>query len=112
MKERNSTHVARNADARRKVETATAPDGAIVLRIEAPSRVEAPDDLIPFPFGLEAGAARKVVRDRVLRAARIGRRLYARRSDVLALVDKLASPAPEPSDVDEAYRAVVDEVAR
>ena len=50
----------------------------------------APDELLAFPFGLEPRAARALVRAGTLPAAKIGRRTYARRSDVLALVDKLA----------------------
>jgi hypothetical protein len=51
------------------------------------------DDLVPFPFGLEKNAARGVVKSGELRARKIGRRWYARRSDVLRLIDN-APPAP------------------
>lgn len=80
--------------------TAREEGGAIVVRIEAPPAMLPPDELVPFPFGLEASAARKLVRDGTLRAARIGRRVYAKRSDVVGLVDRLASaagPAPDAS---------------
>ena len=53
----------------------------------------AADALLAFPFGLERAAAAALVRDGVLPAAKIGRRFYARRSDVLALVERLAKPA-------------------
>ena len=69
--------------------TATREGDAIVIRIEA-TRVEATDELVTFPFGLERAAASRAMRDGHLVGARIGRRLYARRSDVLALVGKLA----------------------
>ena len=51
------------------------------------------DDLVQFPFGLEAAAARGLIRRGELRARKLGRRWYARRSDVLALIDA-APPAP------------------
>jgi Helix-turn-helix domain len=50
-----------------------------------------PDALIPFPFGLEKNAARRLIASGELRARKLGRRWFARRSDVLALVD--AAPA-------------------
>lgn len=54
-----------------------------------------PDALVRFPFGFEVAAARTLVRDGTLKAARIGRTYYARQSDVVALVGKLAAkPAP------------------
>jgi hypothetical protein len=64
---------------------------------------QAPDELLPFPYGLERNAANRVERDGDLKVARIGRRKYARRSDVLALVDRLAERTlriaePEPAD--------------
>jgi hypothetical protein len=58
------------------------------------------DQLVPFPFKLEANAAKKLVASGTLKAAKIGRRWYARNSDVLALVDVLAKPravAPLPA---------------
>ena len=60
-------------------------DAITALAPQAP-----PDELLSFPFGLEPRAARALVRNGTLTAAKIGRRTYARRSDVLALVDKLA----------------------
>ena len=69
-------------------------DGAINVRSEAPAPMAPPDELVPFPFGLEVSAARKLVRDGTLRAARIGRRFYAKRSDVVGLVDRLAQTRP------------------
>lgn len=89
-------------------------DGAIVVRIEAAPPVEAPDELVAFPFGLEASAARKLVRDGILIAAKIGRRTYAKRSAILALVDKLASngATTTTADADDAYRAMVRRASR
>lgn len=88
-------------------------DGAIVVRIEAVPAVEAPDELVSFPFGLEASAARKLVRDGTLAAAKIGRRTYSKRSDVLALVGKLAGKKPASTeDAEEAYRAMVRRAGR
>lgn len=46
-----------------------------------------PDDLVSFPFGLEEAAARGLIKRGELRARKIGRRWYAKRSDVLGLID-------------------------
>ena len=68
----------------------------------------APDELLPFPFGLEEEAAAKsLVRTGKLRAVKIGRRLYARRSDVLALVDTLAHDKAANDTPAESYAALV-----
>src|SRR5262249_49800012 len=69
--------------------TSTHDSDGVTIRVEA-VRVMPPDALIAFPFGLERAAARDLVRGGKLAAAKIGRRTYARRTDVLALVDKLA----------------------
>ena len=45
------------------------------------------DDLVAFPFGLEVNAARALIRSGELRARKIGRRWYCKRSDLLALID-------------------------
>lgn len=87
-----------------RVSASLADDHTIVLRFEPSGCVV--DELIGFPFGLEANAARKLVRDGTLRAARIGRRWYAKRSDVLALVDRLA-PTPSLARTAESYADVV-----
>lgn len=47
---------------------------------------DAPDELVAFPFGLDARTARALVRSGELPSRKLGRRLYARRSDLLALV--------------------------
>ena len=65
------------------------------------------DDLVAFPFGLEAAAARSLVRRGKLRAARIGRRLYAKRSDVLALVDAVAAAEGRPEARTDTYADLV-----
>ncbi len=68
----------------------------------------APDELVRFPFGLEeAAAAKSLVRSGRLRAVRLGRRLYARRSDVLALVDAAASSAPSSHGPADTYEDLV-----
>jgi hypothetical protein len=80
-----------------------------VIRIEQVPAVRAPDALVAFPYTLEAAAARKVERDGHLKVARIGRRKYARLSELLALVDKLAaSPRVDASgDAEANYAALV-----
>jgi len=84
-------------------------DGTLVIRLPPAPAATAPDELIPFPFGkLERNAARALIRDGHLPAVKLGRKFYARRSDVLGLVDKLGaqqarrSPAASES-ADEAY---------
>ena len=47
------------------------------------------DRLVPFPFGLEANAAREVMKRGLLVTAKIGRKRWAKHSAVLALVDVL-----------------------
>lgn len=56
----------------------------------------APDELVAFPFGLERSTARALMRSGKLPHARLGRRDYARRSDVLALVDRDIKPENVP----------------
>lgn len=46
------------------------------------------DELVSFPFGLEENAARGLIRRGELPARKIGRRWYARRSDLLGLIDR------------------------
>jgi hypothetical protein len=69
--------------------TAVHVDDAVIIRVEATPAVLPPDELVSFPFGLERSAASALVRKGTLPAAKIGRRLYARRSEVLGLVDTL-----------------------
>jgi hypothetical protein len=45
------------------------------------------DDLVAFPFGLEENAARGLIKSGELKARKLGRRWYAKRSDVLGLID-------------------------
>ena len=88
--------------------TVIAADGTIVVHVHR--HESAPDELVAYPFGLEREAARRLMRDGHLPAARIGRRVYARRSDVLALVERLAAttPAtPAPTEPRAAYLALV-----
>jgi hypothetical protein len=53
---------------------------------------ETPDELVPFPFGFERRAARALVRGGGLATTKIGRRIYARRSALIALVGDAAKP--------------------
>jgi len=85
------------------------PDGTLVIRLPPAPAPTAPDELVPFPFGqLERNAARALIRDGHLPVVKLGRKFYARRSDVLALVDRLGAeqarrtPAPRES-ADDAY---------
>ncbi len=52
------------------------------------------DDLVAFPFGLEENAARGLIKRGELRARKIGRRWYAKRSDVLGLIDRAPPVQP------------------
>lgn len=61
------------------------------------------DDVIAYPYGLEASAARTLERNGDLTPARIGRRRYVRRSQLLAAVDRLATQQanrPKPTEED------------
>ena len=89
------------------------PDGTLVIRLPPPPTPGAPDELVAFPFGnFERNAARALMKEGHLKVAKIGRKFYARRSDVLALVDTLAvaqarkKPAKGES-ADEAYLRMV-----
>ena len=85
------------------------PDGTLVIRLPPAPPPTAPDELIPFPFGkLERNAARTLMRDGHLPVVKLGRKFYARRSDVLALVEKLGAQQARRSPMfhesaDEAY---------
>ena len=88
-------------------------DGTLVIRLPPPPPPAAPDELLPFPFGnLERNAARALIHDGHLPVAKIGRKFYARRSDVLALVERLSAvpgraKAPKRESADEAYLRLV-----
>ena len=84
-------------------------DGTLIIRLPPAPAPTAPDELLPFPFGkLERNAARALIRDGHLPVVKLGRKFYARRSDVLGLVEKLGAqqaartPAARES-ADEAY---------
>ncbi len=79
-------------DSRPAVTVTTHDDGSVTI---APTTIAAPDVLDRLPGPLERAAADRLVRDGVLRAAKIGRHWYARRSDILALVDQLSRPRPQ-----------------
>ncbi len=89
------------------------PDGTLVIRLPPPPAPSAPDELVPFPFGnFERNAARSLMREGHLPVAKIGRKFYARRSDVLALVERVgaAQARARPSkgeSADDAYRRLV-----
>ena len=55
--------------------------------------VQPADELVKFPWGLERNAARALIASGELRARKIGRCWYARRSDVLALITNAPKPA-------------------
>lgn len=63
-------------------------------------RVNAPDALVVLPDVLEQAACMRLVREGALPACKIGRKWYARRSDVLALVEKLR-PIAKPRGLDD-----------
>lgn len=69
-----------------------AEDGSVVIRVVA-ARPDG-DELVPRPGPLEEAAWDRLVKAGTLPAAKIGRRWYARRSDILALVDKLRHEPP------------------
>jgi hypothetical protein len=52
------------------------------------------DDLVAFPFGLEVNAARQLVKSGELRARKLGRRWYCKRTDLLALIDNAPHVPP------------------
>lgn len=61
---------------------------AAFVKLISEGSVAAPvDGLVAFPFDLEANAARSLIKSGELRARKIGRKFYAKRSDVLALID-------------------------
>ena len=96
-----------------RIEVRRADDGAVVIHVARPAPAPTPcDELVAFPFGLEARTAKALVRRGDLKAARLGRRLYCKRSDLLALVDKLASEQAETSEKPDDYAALVDRTKR
>jgi len=105
------TNVHRLPSAGNVPRVSTTQEGATtIVRIEAGAAMLAPDELVAFPFGLEARAARALVSNGTLPAARIGRRIYAKRSDVVSLVDKLAAKqitSAKPTSVEDHYVAMV-----
>jgi hypothetical protein len=99
---------------RKTPEVTVADDGSIVIR---PAPMAAPDELIVFPFGFEAEGARTLIRNNTLRTAKIGRKRYAKRSDLLALVDRLADEeaaarATKPATNDDAAAGYAKLVAK
>lgn len=68
------------------------------------------EHLLAFPFGLERATAAALERSGELRVTKIGRRKYALRSEVLALVETLAPKRKPPTvetDPRAAYLALV-----
>ena len=106
------TNVLRLPSAGNVPRVSTTHEGStMIIRIEAASPVLAPDELVAFPFGLEGKAAKALIRDGTLPAARIGRGLWAKRSDILGLVEKLrrepTSNAPADITPEAAYARMV-----
>lgn len=63
-----------------RFEVSRAPDGALVVRIEA-AAAGAPDELVPLnESGLEEKAWKALIRKGELRARKLGRRWYTTRS--------------------------------
>jgi hypothetical protein len=62
------------------------------------------DELVPFPFGLERRAARALVHSERLPVVRLGRRIFTRRSALVALVEA-SPPARSPAVADPAVAA-------
>jgi hypothetical protein len=59
---------------------------ALLNALAADTRGHATDELVAFPFGLERRAARALMRAGQLSTTKIGRRVFARHSAILALV--------------------------
>ncbi len=84
-----------------------------VLRDEA-DRLEADPgagDLVAFPFGLEANAARRLIASGELPARKVGRRWMALTSDVAALVRDVPRAPKTPRAVDAPAAAYSAHVA-
>lgn len=69
------------------------------------------DELIPFPFNLEANAARSLIKSGELRARKIGRKWYAKRSDVLGLIDNAPAVVPPARASGESIRGDLQAIA-
>jgi hypothetical protein len=52
------------------------------------------DDLVEFPFSLERSTANRLIKSGELRARKLGRKWYAKRSEVLGLIDKAPRMTP------------------
>jgi hypothetical protein len=52
------------------------------------------DDLVEFPFSLERSTATRLIKAGELPARKLGRKWYAKRSDVLGLIDKAPRAKP------------------
>lgn len=88
------------------------------VRLEAaPCAAVDRDALVAFPFGLEKGAARDLVRNGELPTRKIGRKVYARASAVVGLVPETPGENPpvrvgKKTDAKAAYLALVSPGAR
>ncbi len=51
-----------------------------------PTSVTQPDELVAFPWNLEANTARKLIASGAIKAKKIGRKWFALRSEVLKLM--------------------------
>jgi len=91
--------------------TATHEDGAVVLRVEA-ARPNPPDELRPIAvwakeWGLEVSGLRRALERADAPIVRIGRAWCVRRSDVLAVADRLAAAPTATEDASADYAALV-----
>jgi excisionase family DNA binding protein len=105
------------------IEATPNADGEIVVRVRVVPPSAPVDELVTLDAcGLERRAVEALIREGRLRAVKIGRRVYVRRSAVVALVDELpawtpnAGPLPgaktEDDDLGRAVMAVAKRRAR
>jgi hypothetical protein len=83
----------------------------IAALVQPPPAPPPADELVAIAnVGIDRGALNRLIKRGLLPAARIGRSIYVKRSDLVALVDKLAAPpptdAPPPADDYEAAVAL------
>lgn len=90
-------------------------DGAIVLRVEV-SRVDPPDELGTIErfakiFDIEPKGLRRACSDASVPMVKVGRKWVARRSDIVAIVAKLAKTPTRATEPDT-YAALVAKARR
>ena len=85
------------------------PFGATIVLRQVTAPQAAPDELVEIhATGLELRAVLALIKDGTLPSAKIGRRSYCKRSDLVRLVDKLATapakkPKPAKAETSEPY---------